>query len=127
MGNALQDQGKLEEAIEAYNKALSMKPDYAAAHRNLSSLIKYKPDNTQVALVGEMIERSDLKDDDKCHLHYTFAKMTEDLGDLNTAYDNYVAGGKLRQKLLSYDYKQDELRFEQIKNTAPKLKEFRLQ
>ena len=34
MGNALQDQGKLEEAIEAYNKALSIKPDYAEAIEN---------------------------------------------------------------------------------------------
>ena len=31
MGAALQSQGKLEEAIEAYNKALSLKPDYAHA------------------------------------------------------------------------------------------------
>jgi tetratricopeptide (TPR) repeat protein len=29
MGNALKEQGKLEEAIEAYNKALAIKPDYA--------------------------------------------------------------------------------------------------
>jgi tetratricopeptide (TPR) repeat protein len=29
MGIALQEQGKLEEAIEAYNKALAIKPDYA--------------------------------------------------------------------------------------------------
>ena len=31
MGNALKDQGKLEEAIEAYSKALAIKPDYEAA------------------------------------------------------------------------------------------------
>jgi len=31
MGVTLQEQGKLEEAIEAYNKALSLKPDYAHA------------------------------------------------------------------------------------------------
>jgi tetratricopeptide (TPR) repeat protein len=124
MGNALQDQGKLDEAITSYNKALSLKPDYAEVHRNLSTLIKYKPDNTQVALVGEMIKQSDLKDDDRCHLQYTYAKMNEDLGDLDAAYDNYSSGGKLRQKLLSYDFKQDELTFEKIKNTGPKLKEF---
>ena len=32
MGVALKDQGKLEEAIEAYNKAISLKPDYADAY-----------------------------------------------------------------------------------------------
>ena len=71
-----------------------------------------------------MIQQSNLKDYDRCHLNYTFAKMKEDLGDLDTAYDNYVAGGKLRQKLMSYEFKQDELKFDQIKNTAPELKEF---
>ena len=35
MGNALKDQGKLEEAIEAYNKALAIKPDYAEAYNNM--------------------------------------------------------------------------------------------
>jgi hypothetical protein len=36
MGAILQDQGKLEEAIEAYNKALSIKPDHAEVFWNLS-------------------------------------------------------------------------------------------
>jgi len=31
----LKEQGKLEEAIEAYNKALSIKPDYADAYNNM--------------------------------------------------------------------------------------------
>ena len=123
MGNAFQDQGKIDEAIGAYNKALVIKPVYAEAHRNLSSLIKYNPDNTQVTLVREMIKQTDLKEDDRCHLHYTFAKMKEDLGDLDAAYDNYVVGGKLRKKMLSYDFKQDKRTFDQIKITAPKLKQ----
>ena len=32
MGIALKDQGKLDEAIEAYNKSISLKPDYAEAY-----------------------------------------------------------------------------------------------
>ena len=35
MGIALQEQGKLEEAIAAYNKALLIKPDYAEAYNNM--------------------------------------------------------------------------------------------
>ena len=35
MGIELQEQSKLEEAIEAYNKALSIKPDYAEAYYNI--------------------------------------------------------------------------------------------
>ena len=34
-GNALQEQGKLEEAIAAYRAAIRLQPDYADAHDNL--------------------------------------------------------------------------------------------
>ena len=101
IGNAFKDQGKFGEAIESYNKSLSLKPNNAPAHRNLSTLVKYHPGNTQIILVSEIIRRVDLKDDDRCNLLYTLAKINEDLGDLATAYENYVAGGKLRKKLLS--------------------------
>ena len=38
--NALKEQGKLEEAIEAYNKALAIKPDYAEAYNNMGITLK---------------------------------------------------------------------------------------
>ena len=124
MSITLQEQGRLDEAIASYKKALSLKPDYAEAHRHLSSLIKYKPDDTQIALVAELIRRPDLKNEDKCHLHYTLAKMKEDLGDIRAACDNYVAGGKLRQRLIRYDFKRDKQNFHQIKAEASRIKEF---
>ena len=123
MGAALQEQGKLDKAIEAYKEALAIKPDYAEAHRNLSLLIKYDSNHPQIAAVGEMMKRSDLTDDEGCHLHYAFAKMNEDIGRLDVAFESYVAGGRLRQKFLSYDPKQDELVFHQIKTTAPNIKD----
>ena len=40
MGNALKDIGKLDEAIEASTMALSIKPNYAEAHNNMSIALK---------------------------------------------------------------------------------------
>ena len=40
MGITLQDQGKLEAAIEAYNKALAIKPNYAKAYDNMGNALK---------------------------------------------------------------------------------------
>ena len=40
MGNALKGQNKLEEAIEAYNKGLSIKPDYADAYNNMGNALQ---------------------------------------------------------------------------------------
>ena len=126
MGNALKEQGKLEEAIEAYNKALAIKPDYAEAHRHLSQLTKYSSDIAQISEVEALLQQADINDSDRCNLFYTNAKMQEDLGDLSAAYASYVAGGGLRQKLLKYEFKQDEHLFGRIKRTAPKFKDVAL-
>jgi tetratricopeptide (TPR) repeat protein len=123
MGTTLQEQGKLEEANEAYNKALTIKPDYAEANRHLSLVTKYNSDNTQINEVKALLQRSDLSSSDRCHLLYTYAKMQEDLGNLSDAFDSYVAGGDLRQKLLAYEFSKDEYMFGQIKKTAPRLKD----
>ena len=122
MGVSLADQGKLEEAIDAYNKALAIKPDYAGTHRNLSIVTKYNSDTAQISEVEALLQRTDLDDSNRCHLLYTHAKMQEDLGDLSAAFDSYVTGGDLRQKLLGYEFAQDEHLFDQIKRTAPKFK-----
>ena len=124
MGVTLQDQGKLEEAIAAYNKALSIKPDYAVTHRNLSGLIKYKRNDPQISSVDELLKRLDLKDADRCHLLYAFAKMNEDLGCFEAAYDNYVVGGALRKKLLAYDLRHDRALFAKIREVASSLNDF---
>ena len=123
LGLILREQGKLEESIIAYKKALHFNPDNAEANRNITMLIKYELDDPQISLVGKLLKLSNLKDDDRCHLHYAYAKMQEDLGNFETAFKNYVAGGKIRKKIMSYDIKQDQIMFTQIKSTAPKIKE----
>ena len=121
MANALGDQGLFDEAVSAYKKALSLEPNYAEAHRHLSSLIKYTPKNPQVEQVSRLLKKPELDDLDRCHLKYAYAKMNEDLGDLGTAFENYVSGGAIRQKLLFYDEKDDSNLFKKIKNTFPNL------
>ena len=34
--------------------------------------------------------------------------MNEEIGNFKKAYENYVAGGALRKKLLNYDLAQDQ-------------------
>ena len=47
MGDALNDQGKIEEAIQALNKAISIKPDYAEAHNTWVMLSMLKGNLTK--------------------------------------------------------------------------------
>ena len=127
IGLTLKDQGKLEKAEESFKKALSLKSDYAKAHRNLSTLVKYKPGNSQIKSVEQLLKRAETNDGDKCRLHYAAAKMKEDIGALEEAFKHFVAGGALRKKLLSYDLKQDEELFSEIKATADGYESLNLQ
>ncbi|MBT6344507.1 MAG: tetratricopeptide repeat protein, partial [Tateyamaria sp.] len=126
MGTSFRHQGKQKEALSAYNKVLSLDPNHFGAHRNLSTLVTYKKDNPQINKIKELMNHSDLSADSRCLLHYTYAKINEDLGDLEKAFDHYAIGGALRKKQLAYDIGQDQRLFKKIKTVAPKLLEHSL-
>ena len=126
MGNVLKEQGKLGKAIEAYKKALFINSDYAEAHRHLSTLTKYTLNDPQISVVNDLLQREKLNDSDRIHLHYTYAKMQEDLGNLSIALDSYVTGGGLKQMSLAYEFSQDEHLFGQIQQTAPEFRDVAL-
>lgn len=119
--NTQKDEDILEKAAEAFKKALVLKPEYATAHRNLSAILNYDKSNPQIALVGNILKRPDIEDHERCHLHYAYAKMKEDVGEFDAAFENYCLGGALRQKLLSYNLDQDKHQFKQVYTTAEKL------
>jgi tetratricopeptide (TPR) repeat protein len=124
MGSILQAQARFAEAIAAYNKALSIKPDYSEVHKNVSKLIKYRSNDHQISQVDALLNRSDLKEADQCLLRYTYAKMNEDLGSFDAAYNNYVIGGTLRKKLLAYDIAKDRAIFSSIREVASSINGF---
>jgi predicted O-linked N-acetylglucosamine transferase (SPINDLY family) len=56
LGIAFKEQGKLEEAIACYRRALELKPDYAEAHSNLLFTLQYRTDVTPTALAAAHAE-----------------------------------------------------------------------
>ena len=123
LANLLQRQGKLDDAIARYKQALTFKPDYAEALRHLSLMVTHDHKDAQINTVETLLERSDLWEADRCHLHYAYAKMKADLGEFKGAYENYVAGGALRKTQLRYQFHQDQELFRAVKRTAPLLQE----
>ena len=123
LANLVSEQGERENAIVFLKKALKIDPNYAEAHRSLSALIKYRLNDPQFKIVSDLLNNPKLKDKDRCLLNYTFAKMNEDIGDFKAAFENYQAGGAIRQKLLGYDKGQDEWLFNKIKIANSNIKE----
>ena len=57
MGIALQDQGKLEEAIEAYKKAISIKPDYTKAYNNMGIALQNEERRAKILMLLNCTKR----------------------------------------------------------------------
>ena len=53
LGNVLKDQGKSEDAVVAYGKALELKPEYAKAHSNLLFCMNYDTQTSQREILAE--------------------------------------------------------------------------
>ncbi|WP_316862876.1 tetratricopeptide repeat protein [uncultured Cohaesibacter sp.] len=119
--------GNKEQALEAFRKALSLKPDYAEVHFGISRLTRYTPQDPQIVQVEQFLKDPNQSLEARCLLHYTSAKMCEDIGNLECALKNYIAGGHLRQKQLGYDFRRNEETFSNIEKAAPSIKESTLQ
>jgi tetratricopeptide (TPR) repeat protein len=121
MGISLQDQGKLDEAVSIYNKALSIKPELAEAHLNLSTIKKYTVNDAHFLQVQKYYYEEDLREDTRCNLSFALAKMHEDIGKLDEAFAHLSEGNELRKKSLKYSINQDQELFTKLRNTLPHL------
>ena len=65
--------------------------------------------------VKEQYRVGSLSEDGKCNLSFALAKMYEDIGDLNQAFNHLYKGNALRSKLLNYSIKTDKSLFNSLK------------
>ena len=87
----------------------------------LSSIKQYNVEDEQFIQVKEQFRIGGLSEDEKCNLSFALAKMYEDIGDLNQAFNHLSKGNALRKKLLNYSIKIDKSLFSSLKKTQPNL------
>ena len=126
LGQVLVDLGKIEEAKNELEAVLEISPDHGDVYRILSSICKHEAEDFRVQRVAHLLDQNRLSEENKCHLHFTMAKMQEDIGDIASAFHHYVAGGAIRKKLLKYKPEKDTKLFASIKKTGATLQSIKL-
>jgi len=86
LGASLAQIGKLEEAIEAYNKAIELKPDYADAYNNMGAALK---DQGKMDKAIEAYNKSIVFKSNYPEAYYNIGLILKDQGKLDEAIEAY--------------------------------------
>ena len=105
-GHALRTVGRQNDAVAAYRRCIALAPGLGDAYWSLANL-KVTPISTSEELaMTAQLQRSDLCNEDRLHLHYALGKALEDRGDHAASFAHYADGARLRRAELQYDANQ---------------------
>jgi Flp pilus assembly protein TadD len=101
LGNALRKQGKVNEAVARYQKALEIDPRHAQAHVNLGAILSQK------GRLNEAISQFQTAvqfEPDNAEAHYNLALALGDQGHLGEAIPQYMEALRIQPDSAQYHY-----------------------
>jgi len=101
-GHALKTAGRQADSVAAYRRSLALTPGLGEAYWSLANLKTFALAD-DVAAMQAQLERPELSDDDRLHLHYALGKAFEDAGAYEASFGHYAEGARLRRGQVEYD------------------------
>jgi len=102
LGHASKTAGHRAEAIAAYEKSIEAAPQFGEGYWSLANMKTYAFDDAAIARMKAQLERSNLTEEDRFHLHYALGKALEDRSDYAGSFKHYSEGARVYRTGLSY-------------------------
>ncbi len=102
-GHMLKTVGRLADGIDAYRKAIELKPELGEAWWSLANLKTVRFDDADMAAMRSALETAGLSDQDRLHLDFALGKAMHDAGRTEEAFAHYASGNALRRKNHQFD------------------------
>ncbi|OFA32115.1 hypothetical protein BAE46_06635 [Glaciecola punicea] len=116
LGHALKTMGRVEDAIKAYRKSYSIKPDFGDAFWSLANLKTYRFSADERLQMREYEASSTTAINDKIHFCFALGKDLEDSEHFDEAFSFYHRGNKLKNEQDRYDSKPIDISLDTQKN-----------
>ncbi|MEZ5891880.1 MAG: tetratricopeptide repeat protein [Parvularculaceae bacterium] len=113
-GHALKTVGRTPESIDAYRKSIDLEPNLGEAYWSLANLKTFRFADDDIAAMRAQLQRADIDDDDRLHLHFALGKALEDAKEFEESFHHYERGNAIRQKQLGFDEEEMSARVEQM-------------
>ena len=102
-GHALKTVGRTTDSIRAYRTSITQLPRLGEAYWSLANLKTFRFEDADIQAMRAQLERSDLTDEDRFHLHFALGKALEDAGLYADSFEHYRQGAALRRAGVTYD------------------------
>jgi tetratricopeptide (TPR) repeat protein len=97
-GHMLKTVGKQSEGIDAYRRAIALKPELGEAWWSLANLKTVRFDEADISSMQSALAGAELGEEDRFHLHFALGKAMHDLSRAEDAFQHYTIGNALRRK-----------------------------
>ena len=105
-GHMLKTVGRQKEGIDAYRKAIELKPELGEAWWSLANLKTIHFGEADIAAMTSALDTPGLSDQDRLHLDFALGKAMHDAGKPDEAFAFYASGNALRRKQHPFDIGQ---------------------
>ena len=106
LGHALKTIGKQAESIEAYRNAYRVRPDFGDAYWSLANLKTYSFTADEIERMRDSESQPAVALADRYHLCFALGKALEDRGEIESSFDYYERGNRLKREEVGYDWRK---------------------
>lgn len=118
MGHVMKATGRQQEAVRAYERCISLRPDLGEAYWSLANLKTFRFADHQLREMQTQLSRAeDAADGEDAAIAFLFAlgKAAEDRQDYATAFAHYQRGNNLKKSRVRYDSTEFQKTIDRIK------------
>lgn len=107
-GRILEVLGRLDEACEAFDRAIAALPDEVGLMHSRSAVKKIRADEPFFAHLTQFEKRiAEVRGAKRIQLHYALGKAYRDVGDIAASAGNYAQGASMQLLTSDYDERED--------------------
>ncbi|TXI50871.1 MAG: sulfotransferase family protein [Lysobacter sp.] len=114
-GLVLMFAGRSQESAAAFERALALRPHYAAVYSVLSRVANIGPDHHHVDRLRELLTQPGLSAKDEGHLAYALHNELHELGDVDGAWDALMRGCRARRQEQPFDPVENAAMFDALR------------
>jgi Tfp pilus assembly protein PilF len=114
-GHVLKTEGRQDESIAAYRRAITRDPAFGEAYWSLANLKTFRFTESDLAAMGAGVEDPAVDEVNRVHLHFALGKACEDAGNYAASFEHYAKGNALHRARNRYQADLNTKRVERLK------------